>query len=486
MGYSSSFKVSGGWRHLDAFGSLPAPTYHVSEGIECTYFSPENPSNTSTVSFSAGRFFGTALKKINLGTVTIAYEEWISRQVSARVPAEVVTIWDRIVYLGCTDLEVEIGDYIPELNGNVCAIGTQFSGYNLAVACPTYGQTSISTPPPSGPISVPSIAMNTHPSMSVWMDASSSVQHEYIESVGIIGNYVAVSHGRRYVPFSTSIETYTYRGNQISHVKFTIDPVVAGLVDENGDNPLLGAKVFARFSPNTQHKHGEALKLIVESSGMSTNAASYTAADSSFDARVSFSVVRDRESDKTSYLEVAEKICKSTLGNLSLNENQEVVYKLVENIDAATPDYTLTPLEFLDGQSSAIVEYQDIALSVRFENTQLKGLVNTNYRQYDPDAFVTMQENFYLYRTQKVAEFDHCLVKYTTARRNLIASYLSKPVIQYQFATASLTANAEIGDVVDLSAKWVVGESQNSKALVNSVTVGSDRTTIKCNALKGI
>jgi hypothetical protein len=187
IGRSSPFTVAQGWRHLDPFGSPNSTTFHLNGGNKAIKVSPQSPGATTPVSFICGRSVGGGVKLLNFGTISAAYQQWISRTIprsdtDPSAGSSDLTIYESIIYLQCSTFNGEIGDYIPTVEGWVCGYGSGLWGsYNVAIACADYGGSandSGNISPASGSISVPAIPNFTIPSMSMWIDGGDSLTYQ--------------------------------------------------------------------------------------------------------------------------------------------------------------------------------------------------------------------------------------------------------------------------------------------------------------------
>jgi hypothetical protein len=498
LGYSTKLGISYGWRHLDSYGNFTYGTcFHASDGIEAVRVSPETPDGVDPVTFHGGRIVGSLLT-LNFGTISAAYEYFVERNLNTDSKLADTgdfhrKSYDRIVLLQCSTFNGHIGDYIPQLGGNVCTIGAAnigFGSYNVAVACPVYGYNQTLVEPNfsgvDGSISVPSIPNNTIPSMSVWVENGTQTEqiHENLPTA-LIPDSRLVMHGTRYVPFTLANTTYTFNGKTITHVYMTIDPVASNLllVDQGGalsENPLASATVKCSYRLASPLTHGEALEYIITSAGLSANSASFDQADTDFSGQVSMTVGDNGNSFPT-YLELVQKIVSSTFGYVVVNSSREIEYHLFE--DPSTPDVYRDNSDILDGSASFSAEYQDICSSVVFENENLRGIF------YDSsivtDAIVSSSLPTYLHGLEKTKVYPHVL-KNIDGRKNTIFEYLSNPSHTYQIASASSDLLAKTGDIVFVTNKIAPYYSGTTSGAVVGVSASTKNVTLTINELKGV
>lgn len=489
IGYCSPIQIKESWRHLDAYGEPLAKCYHVYDGLVAVKINPSNPANTDTIEFSAGRIFDSAIKKTNFGTISAAYEQWLTRNIPASpdfTSSPYVSVWERIVYLQCSVVDCEIGDYIPELAGFVCAYGSiGYGSYNVAVSCPMYGSSvsQINTTLTSGSISIPTIANNTNPSMSVWVEGGDSINtNHFYDALALNPDTWWNTHGTRYVPFTTSISSYTHEGQTINHVYFSVNPSAANLIidrDTQTNNPLASGTVKCRYRLQNPSGHGAALKFILKSAGMTTNDASFSQADTDLSALASLTLPYDGGEFGT-YLDAAQLIVKSTMGVLKVNESREVVYTV---LDTATPTQERDNTNIILGSFTTKLDSQDIYSAVRFKNPKVSTL--SEISGVAPTAYVEDPVNGFLHRSERVKDFDHCLASIQN-RKTFIANILTSPSVEYTLTTASVDLSSEIGETVGLTNPNIANTSGTVNAVITDISNAPSSSTIKLNELRGV
>jgi hypothetical protein len=494
FGYSSPRVLTPGYRHLDNFGDTNigvfSVNYHVSQGLTATKIAPKNPINNDIVTFNCGRTLGN-VRRINLGTISSAYNQYVSKFVQNSNPASpsLIPVFDLIWYLECSVLDVAIGDYIPQLNGNVCRIGpTGFGSYNLSVLVQDFGPDSsnFGTVPASGPVSVPSIPNNTIPSMSVWIEGGDTVA-DNIDPPGFALTFVRRSHATRYLPFSTSITNYTHFGKVIYNVNISINPATAKLFGDgnsSNSNPLITNRIKFCYRLQDSITHAEALKYFVTCSGMTPNTASYTQAEADLTASDLCMTVPFDDNAKSfpSFLNISQAVTSSTLGALGLNASQEVTYNILKS--ELLPDKVRDNSDMLQGESGMSAQYQDIATEVIFENPQMnmpdlasEGLsFNRSYNDASKQ---------FLHRSKVTKTIKHYLKNITNCAVRL-AGYLKQPTIEYNIATSSKDLAASIGENVEITNQIAANSSGTVKGLVVGLDSSSSKTTIKINEIRGL
>ena len=494
IGKSSPFTVAQGWRHSDPYGSPNSTTFHLNGGNKAIKVSPQAPGATTAVTFICGRLVGGSVKTLNFGTISAAYEQWLSRQVprasnDPSAGSSNLTIYERIIYLQCSTFNGEIGDYIPTVEGWVCGYGSGLWGsYNVAIACSDYGfsqNDSGNILPTSGSIAVPSIPNFTIPSMSLWLDGGDSVTYQaYYYPLALLPTSTQRIHSSRYLKFSfTGTSQGTIGGRSVTLVSATVDPVANEMTDNSAVNQLVSATIRCRFSTNATMTHGDAMKFVVSSSGLTPNAASFTQADSDLAANVSLTVPLDQASTFNSYLEVSQKIAASTLSVLRVNEAREIEYEVLKNPSALTVDGTRDEVNMIAGETSSTVEYQDIITTVNFENPQL--VSPAEIAGGGANATVQLAKAKQLHRVDRSKTVSHCLES-IQGRKDAIAGYFAAPTVEYSLSTASEDLASRIGDVIEVTNPAIAGQSQTAKGIIVGLDQKGSKTSVKINEIRGV
>ena len=494
FGRSSPMEISFGWRHLDAYGSPNGALYHVSNGNTAIKVDPTNPTGAAAVTFLCGRVIGSNVKRLNFGTISAAYALYVQRQVQEVPPTPPYSppyplmIYDKILYLTVSAFNGEIGDYVPTVNGWVCGYKAGLWGsYNLAIACPEYKLSELNSgniANPSGAVAVPGIPNNSIPSMSMWIEGGNNVKYNaYYYPLSLLPSSVSKSADTRYLKFSIAIATYTSNGQDISFVYAVVDPVANGLNVLDQSNSLVSATIKYRVSPAASMTHANALDYIVRSSGMSTNAASFTQADSDLVANVSLTLPTGESNEFQSYLSAAQTITKSTLGLLRVNPGREVEYEIIQNPTALTIDATRDTVNMISGATGSNMQYQDIYSAVSFENEQLKDL--TAIAGTGPAAFVESSLTKQLHRIDRIKTIKHCLDSIQN-RKLAIAGYFSAPTVEYNLKTSSEDLASSIGDVAEITNEAVGNDTGITKAIIVGLDQRGSDTTIKLNEIRGV
>lgn len=509
LGKSSPYTLAYGYKHIEAFGTPPGALYHVAKAMRCKLIGPQNPKQTDTTTWAAGRIAGTDIKRINFGTIignTFIYRlekvvQGAGHQEEFGNPGVYYTITDtsyiynEILYIqlaNINDFTGEIGDYIPKsylpaaysnsVGGFICGYGAGLYGsYNLAIAVLNNSADSIDGfSRGNGTTSALSIPNNTLPSMSVFVEAGQNIDYNYdsfTNNIGATTFKTRFSFVTQYLPFTLSLgSAYTIGGKTVRNVYFTV-PAYA-------DVNISTSQVRCRYSPNQSMTHGEAMKFICKASGLETNDATFTQADVDLSANVSMTIpMAEEANDFGKYLEAAQAVASSTLGILRVNQSRQVEYELIKDPNLLTIDSVKTSINMLSGDTSSLTEFQDIYTTIEFENKQLNNIAAISGN--GPKAAIEFPINRQLHRVERTKTVEHVLESIQN-RKNAIAGYYSSPTVEYTLATASEDLASNIGDVVEINNTAVANESETAVGIIVGLDQSGSKTTVKINEIRGV
>ena len=225
-------------------------------------------------------------------------------------------------------------------------------------------------------------------------------------------------------------------------------------------------RVYFRVRPAvTNASHGTVLKKLCTDAGLATNAASFTAADSAFDADVLMSIPQYDQRDYKSVLEVAQSIVDSTLGYLAINDSVEAVYKL---LSAPAAGDTIDDTWFLKGSLSSDVEYGDIITGIYAYNPH-------DYADSDgigaSSASSSDDRAMYLHKLVNVLQMRHVLDT-IASRIDEHVAVKSRPATSYTWRSASRDLLTDISDDLTLEDARVLGGSGSANLRV----IGTQKT----------
>jgi hypothetical protein len=193
----------------------------------------------------------------------------------------------------------------------------------------------------------------------------------------------------------------------------------------------------------TNLTHGIVMKALVEASGLTANATSFTAADSSLSAKVRFSIPYFGDSIIGTYADYAAKILESAGGYLRLNESDEVEYKLFA---APAPTETLTTSDYAD--LSVDVGYQDIYTTIETINDHKFNNRLTDIQVDYGSARQLVQTNeeaYALFGSRRIKYMQNVFFSMSNSIARVLA-LVSNRRMRFRFKTATENIDTSIGD----------------------------------------
>lgn len=210
---------------------------------------------------------------------------------------------------------------------------------------------------------------------------------------------------------------------------------------------------------------------ILESAGMTVNAASVAAADASLGIAAHFSIPHVGEADYRTAREYLQDLLKSMGAYAKVNVDREVEIKLLE---APAAGETVTDREII-GAVSIDHDYDDVAYELNPINEHIP-TADAVYTGDTPNTLATDDEAKALQSNSRALIFKHVLSTITD-RIVYLLSLRSAPRKTYRFRTATIHADAVLGDDVTLVTDQVPGGSVNLKISGLSRSVDSVVTT---------
>ena len=286
-------------------------------------------------------------------------------------------------------------------------------------------------------------------------------------------NYYYPLYGRDY----TASLTTTSGGNKLIEINFVsnFEANHAGLsVLDPGVN-----KVYFKIKPdNSFQNHATILKELVDKSGMTSNAASFTAAASAFDVNACFSIPNFDEHNYKPYYKYCQDLLTSTLGYVYLNGDFEIVYKLFSTISATE---TITNIEIILGSYSYEINYKDIITSLIAFNPHY------NSSEFVSVSSQTLESNKsrYLHGIINADRFRHVLENFTTKITGQVG-IRSERDIEYTFKTKGINFDSDIGDEFLLIPSSLPGQATSRGVKILETLKGNTNTSIVATDLYNI
>lgn len=146
-------------------------------------------------------------------------------------------------------------------------------------------------------------------------------------------------------------------GPELGEVQFTFDDnFEASYGDISTLDPSNYRVYYSLYNTfGSDYKHSTLLKALLEEAGLTTNAASFTAAGIASTADICFMYPHKEEIDFLTYRDLTEKILQTLSGYLSLNNDMEIEYSLIDTPSSAS---TVTDLDLIDIDTE--INYDDL------------------------------------------------------------------------------------------------------------------------------
>lgn len=511
IGSSTPYKVSLGYKQVDAFGFLSTiKLYHLSDGQECTLMKEADQTEESY--WLAGRIVAP-LKLLTFGPIAPGSNTKILN-FKKNIPGlnviddgtanagesnpTTIQVVNRIVFIELDDIDNfngEIGDFLPPewffaidgevIGAAICGYGNNLipgQNYNLAVTLlyengVKWDKVNL---PDEQNFSAIGLTDNVQPSLSVWVEADSTATYDYekIQYSAAPVDYLLqnkFNFTTRYLPIqSIGATQYNLVGQDIYNIYFSLPP--------NDKINLATSKIKCRIGVEGSINHADALKFVVKAAGMDVSEVSFSNAANDLDANVSFTIPANGN-DFPSYLEVAQSITSSTLGLLRVNQQRQVEYEIIKDPAISTADSVKSSINMLNGQTSTSVNYQDLASRIEFENPQLENI--SALENFGPKAVVELPIAKYLHRIDKTKKIQHVLEN-IQSRKDAIAGYFASPTVQYSLATANEDLASSIGDIVEIQNTAVADKKQTTKGVIIALEQSGPTTSLRINEIRGV
>lgn len=241
--------------------------------------------------------------------------------------------------------------------------------------------------------------------------------------------------------------------------------------------------VFFRIRPDiTNAKHGSVVKKLLESAGLSVDSASVTTANSTLDTNANFSIPQVRAHDYGPYTLFIERVLKSTLGAIRLNNNFDIEYKLFE-----TPSSTdeITNTDILSGSYKTSVDYKDIVTKIIAFNPHF----NSSEQDIDPlnTPFATSEntKSAHLHAIENVNRFQHYLERMDNKISDHI-NVLSERRAIYSFRTKTPNLDSLLGDDVKLTRSGLLGDDTSRSVSILEISKKPSGVDLICSDLQNL
>lgn len=245
-----------------------------------------------------------------------------------------------------------------------------------------------------------------------------------------------------------------------------------------GFEPNLDRLVFS-MSLADEYPHQKVIKEMVEASGLTVDASSFTQAGIDLSADCFFQIPLLGSKKIEPYQKYIERILQSVVGILYTAEDLSVGYKIL-NEPTSAEEISDDTAKF----NSAKIEYNDIITSLRLLNRHTDNKSNSyNNETEEPSALLTDQESKFLNGQELIKEIEHVMSDTTWATRLL--SVLSKRFLTYSFDVASELIDSSMGDDITYKSEKVIGGSSTNLS-VNVLKKSPSKITAQAIDLEGL
>ena len=251
-------------------------------------------------------------------------------------------------------------------------------------------------------------------------------------------------------------------------------------VDLTSSNNVSGADMIYHIETTGGNiNHSSVLEDIFSSAGLSTNATSFSNAESALAADVYMTIPMVGENTYKPYNTYAEAILDSTFGIAYLDSNNDVNYNLFDS--NGSQSVSADDNNILKGSFSTSISYADITTEIQLENKHVGDEVTEKAGTSD---IITSDVAKYLHQAEDRLVINHILADLAPVVGSGLQitkklEWLQSPVITYKFSTATDQLLSEIDQRTTIVSSDVLGDSDTStENKVISYTKGIDKTTI--------
>jgi len=238
--------------------------------------------------------------------------------------------------------------------------------------------------------------------------------------------------------------TYLAQTNSIIKITFTNNfEATLGMTALNPDVDVVRFRAWGDTGKSLLH--GDVVKEILESSGVTVNAASITAANAASTVKTNFYIPHRNESSFKSHAANIQDILSSTLGFIFLNNDLEIGYSL---FSAPSTSTQADDREILLDTFSTEIDYNDIRDSIRPQN--IHDILELDF----VNAGLENTKALFLHEISTQKTYDHVLAD--TSRMSSILGLLSERKALYKFET-KIRPDTILGDQLEISRDDLIG-----------------------------
>jgi VCBS repeat-containing protein len=182
----------------------------------------------------------------------------------------------------------------------------------------------------------------------------------------------------------------------------------------------------------------DSFEMDFDKAGVTTNATSFTNADSAYPIKVNFTIPTAQENDYAASYKYAEDILQSMLGYLSLNNSLEYEYKIFDTISTTNE---ITSSDIIEDSFGQEINYKDLVYQLVAYNIHC----NSTDFQATSSATAKNEKTRFLHGVTNTDRFVHVLEDITTRINDLLA-VRSERQARYVFSTKTKNLDSIIGD----------------------------------------
>lgn len=231
-----------------------------------------------------------------------------------------------------------------------------------------------------------------------------------------------------------------------------------------------------RVKPSqANQKHGTVLKSILDKAGLTTNAASFSSADTAFAVNANFSIPYFDESDYGEYYSYVELLLQSTLGYILLNNSFEIAYNLFDTPSSST---AITDTDIIENTYKIAIDYNDIVTQVVAYNPHYS---NSEFNSVSSATGSSLKAE-HLHGVRVTTRFRHVLEDYSSKITDVI-NIRSERFARYSMVTKSLNYDSILGDDILLSKNGILGNDSTKSVTLLRLDKKTNETGITASDL---
>jgi hypothetical protein len=241
-------------------------------------------------------------------------------------------------------------------------------------------------------------------------------------------------------------------------------------------------KVYFRAWGQTNGRsylHGDVLKELLESCGITVDSASITAANSTV-LYTNFTIPYTTsnsggETNFQTFEDVIEDLLKSTVGHLSFDNTLTASYYLLA---APSTGLSVSDQVILDSSLEVTYDYFRTYSGIKTSNVHTRKNVD-----FGESVFESAKAK-YLHGIDKIKEINHILE--SPDRFSVLMSILTERRAKYQFSAKTLTSESEIGDNITLESSKLPASATSKNVKIVDINNNGEQITISAIDLIGI